>query len=106
MYIDSLNLTWYLVGAESKILKQFELQEVRQDAEACKCLKEVYDAIYPSGSQPAGIYGLPKIHKQRAANSTYDRGILKIFSGTSKFKSFSNDPTLNREGKLQHFLTI
>ena len=30
MYIDSLDLTWYLVGAESKILKQSKLQEVRQ----------------------------------------------------------------------------
>ena len=25
--------------------------------------KEVYDKIYPSGSKPASIYGLPKIHK-------------------------------------------
>ena len=32
--------------------------------------QEVYDAIYPSGSQPARIYGLPKMHKPRAANST------------------------------------
>ena len=28
IYIDSLSLTWYLVGAESKILKQSKLQEV------------------------------------------------------------------------------
>ena len=27
----------YLVGAESKILKQSKLQEVRQDSETCKC---------------------------------------------------------------------
>ena len=38
MYIDSLRLTWYLVKAESKILKQSKLQEVRQDSETCKCL--------------------------------------------------------------------
>ena len=25
--------------------------------------KEIYDKIYPSGSKPASIYGLPKIHK-------------------------------------------
>ena len=31
---------------------------------------EVYEAIYPSGSQPARIYGLPKMHKPRAPNST------------------------------------
>jgi len=34
----------------------------------------------------------------------YDRGILKIINDTSKFKPLSNDPTLNREGKLQRFL--
>ena len=38
MYIDSLSLTWYLVGAESKILKQSKLLEVRLDFEAFKCL--------------------------------------------------------------------
>ena len=38
MYIDSLSLTWYFVKAESKILKQSKLQEVRQDSETCKCL--------------------------------------------------------------------
>ena len=31
---------------------------------------EVYEAIYPSGSQPSRIYGLPKMHKPRAPNST------------------------------------
>ena len=31
MYVDSLSLTWYLVGAESKILKESKLQEVRQE---------------------------------------------------------------------------
>ena len=30
----------------------------------------VYDKIYPSGSQPARIYGLPKMHKAREPNST------------------------------------
>ena len=29
----------------------------------------VYDKIYPSGSQPAQIYGLPKMHKARELNS-------------------------------------
>ncbi|XP_078364014.1 uncharacterized protein LOC144648272 [Oculina patagonica] len=36
--------------------------------------------------------------------TAYDRGILKIINDTSKFKPLSNDPTLNREGKLQRFL--
>ena len=29
----------------------------------------VYDKIYPAGSQPARIYGLPKMHKAREPNS-------------------------------------
>ena len=29
----------------------------------------VYENIYPSGSQPARIYGLPKMHKPRGPNS-------------------------------------
>lgn len=36
--------------------------------------------------------------------TAYDRGILKIINDTSKFKPLSNDPTLNREGKLQRCL--
>ena len=31
---------------------------------------DVYETIYLSGSQPARIYGLPKMHKPRAPNST------------------------------------
>ena len=31
---------------------------------------DVYETIYPSGSQPARIYRLPKMHKPRAPNST------------------------------------
>ena len=30
----------------------------------------IYGKIYPSGSQPARIYGLPKMHKARKPNST------------------------------------
>ena len=30
---------------------------------------EVYENIYPKGSQPARIYGLPKMHKDRGPNS-------------------------------------
>ena len=30
----------------------------------------VYETIYPKGSQPARIYGLPKLHKDFGANST------------------------------------
>ena len=45
MYIDSLSLTWYLVGAESKILKQSKLQEVRHDSEACKMLVNIRRSV-------------------------------------------------------------
>ena len=31
---------------------------------------DVYETIYPSGSQPARIYGLPNMHKPRAPNFT------------------------------------
>ena len=30
--------------------------------------KDAYDSIYPSGSQPALIYGLPKMHKVKSSN--------------------------------------
>ena len=30
---------------------------------------DVYETIYPRGSQPARIYGLPRMHKPRAPNS-------------------------------------
>lgn len=30
---------------------------------------DVYNSIYPKGSQSAGIYGLPKLHKERGHNS-------------------------------------
>ena len=33
--------------------------------------KEVYDKIYPSGSQSASIYGLPNIHKFNDKETTY-----------------------------------
>lgn len=31
---------------------------------------DLYDSIYPNGSQPARIYGLPKMHKLRDPTST------------------------------------
>ena len=39
MKLNSLNFTWYLVAAESSISKQSGVQDVRQDAELCRCLK-------------------------------------------------------------------
>ena len=36
--------------------------------------------------------------------NAYEHGIFSIVSDTSKFKAIDNDPTLQREGKLQRFL--
>ena len=38
--MDSLSSTQYLVVAESKILKQSSVQDVRQNSELCRCLKQ------------------------------------------------------------------
>ena len=44
MYIDSFSLTWYLVAAESKTVKQSAEQAARQDYyEFCKCLNACED---------------------------------------------------------------
>ena len=34
-----------------------------------KLIKKIYSTIYPSGSQPARIYGLPKMHKIQSPNA-------------------------------------
>ena len=36
--------------------------------------------------------------------TAYEQGIFAIISDTSKFKIIDNDPTLQREGKLQRLL--
>ena len=46
-------------------LQQF-LRKLRKNGHLDHC---VYDKIYPSGSQPARIYGLHKMHKAREPNS-------------------------------------
>ena len=38
--MDSLSSTQYIVAAESKILKQSSVQDVRQNSELCRCLKQ------------------------------------------------------------------
>ena len=45
-------------------LQQF-LRKLRKNGHLDHC---VYDKIYPSGFQPARIYGLPKMHKAREPN--------------------------------------
>ena len=38
--MDSVSLTQYLVAADSKILKQSNVQDVLQNSELCRCLKQ------------------------------------------------------------------
>ena len=55
--------------------------------------QEVYDAIYPRGSQPARIYGPLKIHKLRAANTTPPFHLIVSSIGTYNYnlgKALSN----------------
>ena len=47
--------------------------------------QEVYDALYPSGSPPARIYGLPEMHKPRAANAAPPFRPIVSFIGTYNY---------------------
>ena len=39
---------------------------------------ESYDKIYPSGSKPASIYGLPEIHKLNSSKDNLSHPFLYI----------------------------
>ena len=52
------------------IIKEGKLQRFLRDLKKHgKIDKDIYSAIYPSGSQPACIYGLPKMHKIQPSNA-------------------------------------
>ena len=52
------------LSADPTLLREGQLQRFLRKLKNKKFFtKEVYDKIYPSGSKPASIYGLPKIHK-------------------------------------------
>ena len=52
------------LSADSTLLREGQLQRFLRKLKYKQFFtKEVYDKIYPSGSKPASIYGLPKIHK-------------------------------------------
>ena len=52
------------LSADPTLLREGQLQRfLRKLKNKQFFTKEVYDKIYPSGSKPASIYGLPKIHK-------------------------------------------
>lgn len=46
---------------------------------------EIYDYLYPTGSQPARIYSLPKMHKTRAPSSAPPFGAMVSSIGTYNY---------------------
>ena len=51
------------------VIREGKLQRFLRDLKKHgKIDKDIYSAIYPSGSQPARIYGLPKMHKIQPSN--------------------------------------
>ena len=52
------------VSSDPTILREGKLQRCLRTLKNKDFFKdESYDKIYPSGSKPASVYGLPKIHK-------------------------------------------
>ena len=59
------------IKEDPTLLREGRLQRLlRKLKKDCHLANEVYENIYPKGSQPARIYGLPKMHKDRGPNST------------------------------------
>ena len=59
------------IKEDSTLLREGRLRRILQKVKKNGHLdKVVYENIYPKGSQPAKIYGLPKMHKIRAHNSS------------------------------------
>ena len=58
------------LSTDPTLTRENKLQRFLRDLKnKGKIDSEIYGKIYPIGSQPARIYGLPKIHKQRASNT-------------------------------------
>ena len=56
--------------SDPTIIREGKLQRFLRDLKKNdKIDKEIYSTIYPSGSQPARIYGLPKMHKIQSPNA-------------------------------------
>ena len=57
------------LDSDPTIIREGKLQRfLRELKKNGKIDKDIYSTIYPSGSQPARIYGLPKMHKIRSSN--------------------------------------
>ena len=59
------------IGKDPTLTREGRLQRFLRDLKKQGKLENVlYDSIYPNGSRPARIYGLPKMHKLRDPTST------------------------------------
>ena len=59
------------ISKDPTLTRESRLQRFLRDLKKQGKLENVlYDSIYPNGSQPARIYGLPKLHKLRDPTST------------------------------------
>ena len=58
------------IDSDPTIVREGKLQRFLRDLKRNgKIDKDIYTNIYPSGSQPARIYGLPKMHKIQSPNA-------------------------------------
>ena len=71
LYVESMSRIledkkkFKIVTSDPTLLREGQLQRFLRKVKANSNLftKEVYETIYPGGSQPARMYGLPKLHK-------------------------------------------
>ena len=88
------------LSADPTLLREGQLQSSLRNLKNKKFFtKEVYDKIYPSGSKPASIYGLPKIHKLNVQRNNLSLRPIVSSIGTynyhlSKFLTDLLDPII------------
>ena len=88
------------LSADPTLLREGQLQRfLRKLKNKHFFTKEVYDKIYPSGSKPASIYGLPKIHKLNVQRNNLSLRPIVSSIGTynyhlSKFLTDLLDPII------------
>ena len=71
------------LSADPTLLREGQLQSSLRNLKNKKFFtKEVYDKIYPSGSKPASIYGLPKIHKLNVQRNKLSLRPIVFSTGT------------------------
>ena len=87
-YIDSMEslinecTSFKLVDVDPTVSQEDKLVKKLRELKACNFIsEEEYHLCYPTGSQPARMYGLPKVHKERLSF----RSILAA-TGTFNYK--------------------